>query len=354
MKLPSFEKDLTLASTLPATLYVDPAVLALEQDRIFARTWQPVGNLADLASQGAFITGEVAGEPILVTRTAAGDLRAFYNVCRHRAGPLAQGKGNRKLLTCGYHGWTYSLEGKLLKTPDFEGAKSFDPSCNGLVPIRVETFGPWVFVNLDRDAEPLLTMLGEIVAETEPFEMSTFRPIAKRDYDIACNWKVYVDNYLEGYHLPVVHPGLFRELDYDQYRVDTFKLHSSQYAPFRPPRPGQKRQYEDSDERALYYWVFPNWMINVYPDNMSINVIKPINAFRTITFFEWFAKGEPKIPIEKTMEFSHEIQVEDVTICEAVQKRLGSRGYPGGRFNPRRENGVHHFQGLVHAYLSKA
>lgn len=354
MKLPPFERDLSLASTLSAKLYVDPAALALEQERIFARTWQPIGNVADLEAPGAFITGEVAGEPIVVTRTLDGELRAFFNVCRHRAGPLAEGKGNRKLLTCRYHGWTYSLEGKLLKTPEFEGVRAFDPSCSGLVPVRVETFGPWVFVNLDAAAEPLAAMLGEIVTETASWDLTAYRPIARRDYDIACNWKVYVDNYLEGYHLPVVHPGLFRELDYDQYRVDTFRYHSSQYAPFRPARPGQERQYESADDEARYYWVFPNWVINMYPDNVSINIVVPVTVDRTITIFEWFVKDEaPRIPIEKTMAFSHEIQVEDVAICEAVQKRLGSRGYPGGRFSVRRENGVHHFQGLVHSFLTR-
>ncbi len=356
MKLPLFEKDLSRAKTLTSKAYFDTEIEALERDRIFARTWQPVGNLADVSEAGAYFTSEVAGEQILVIRGDDGTLRAFYNVCRHRAGPLADGKGKKKQITCRYHGWTYAQTGNLLLTPEFEGVNDFDKSCYGLRGVRVDTFGPFVFVNLDDGAEPLASVLGDIPKETASYDLAAYQPISRRDYDVKCNWKVYVDNYLEGYHLPIVHPGLFRELDYSQYRVDTHRLHSAQYAPIRPVREGQaNRQYDESEGGALYYWVFPNWMLNIYPDNMSINVIVPKSTGETVTIFEWFVKDKEamKDRIEQTMAFSHEIQVEDISICEAVQKRIGSRAYAeGGRFSVKRENGVHHFQSLISAYLS--
>jgi choline monooxygenase len=368
--LPPFEPDLAKASTLPAWTYTHRDVLAVEQRRIFARTWQPIGATADVAEPGSFLTAEVAGAPILVVRDAgrnggppgSGELRAFYNVCRHRAGPLAEGCGRRKTLTCRYHGWTYALDGRLLATPEFDGVQGFDKATNGLLPVRVAVWGPFVFVNLtppDEPCEPLESVLGAIPAEAAPYALETMTRGERRDYVVACNWKVYVDNYLEGYHLPVVHPGLNRELDYAQYRVETFRRYSRQHAPIRPGNPDAKvqRQYAGTTSEpmsALYYWVFPNWMVNVYPDNVSINIVVPQGPDETLTIFEWYFRPDvlaSKEARERVVSFGDEIQHEDIAICEAVQKRLGSGVYDRGRFSVARENGVHHFQGLVLEHL---
>jgi choline monooxygenase len=176
----------------------------------------------------------------------------------------------------------------------------------------------------------------------------------RRDYVIECNWKVYVDNYLEGYHLPAAHPSLFRELDYAQYRVDTFRYYSSQNAPIRAAAGGESRRYEfgDSAKRALYYWIFPNYMLNVYPDNLSANIIVPLGPEKTLTIFEWFAYGNAEVE-QATIDFSDEIQQEDIRICESVQRGLRSRHYDRGRFSLKRENGVHHFHGLLAEFLRK-
>src|SRR3954470_1805651 len=148
-RLPPFELELARAATLPAFAYTDPAILAAEMDRIFRRSWQPIGSVYDVREAGSFFTGEIAGAPIVVTRDGGGVLRGFYNVCRHRAGPVATGKGARKSLPCRYHGWTYGLDGKLVTTPELGEVKDFDRACNGLRPIRVEAWGPFVFANLD-------------------------------------------------------------------------------------------------------------------------------------------------------------------------------------------------------------
>lgn len=198
-------------------------------------------------------------------------------------------------------------------------------------------------------------MLGAISKETVPYRLGEMRLVARKDYELACNWKTYVDNFLEGYHLPTVHPGLFKELDYDAYRVETHRLYSAQLAPIRPARPGAPRHYAPSSEReleALYYWVFPNWMLNIYPDNMSLNIVLPLGVDRTLTVFEWFRHdGATTEEIERTIRFSDEIQLEDIAICEAVQRGLASGSYEAGRFSALRENGVHHFQTLVHQHL---
>jgi choline monooxygenase len=354
--LPPFDNELARASTLPASAYVDPAILAAEQRRIFARTWQPVVPLADVREPGTFATAEIAGAPIVVVRDGAGELRGFFNVCRHRAGPVATGKGARKSLTCRYHGWTYSLDGRLVTTPELGEVENFDRSCNGLRPVRVEAWGPFVFANLDAHAVSLAPTLSAIATATERHRLDAMRLVARKVYEVACNWKVYVDNYLEGYHLPTVHPGLYAELDYNAYRVVTHDLWSEQIAPIRPAKPGASGRFyaSESPDDALYYWVFPNTMLNIYPDNMSLNVIVPLSADRTATIFEWYRHDDDPEAVARTVAFSDGIQLEDIDICERVQKGLASGAYDRGRFSVKRENGVHHFQSLVHRYLTSS
>lgn len=358
--------DLATAETMPARWYTDPAMLELEKPRIFWKTWQPVGRLDMVMRPGDFFACELVGEPLVVTRGVDNRLRAFYNVCRHRGAQVARGKGNRKSLQCHYHGWTYGLDGKLLRAPEFEGVKNWNPAEVCLPEVQVEAWGPFIFVNLDPDAAPMSeTAYGTIKDEIlrEGFNIDRMTAFERRDYLIDCNWKVYVDNYLEGYHLPTAHPGLFRELDYDQYRVDTFRYHSSQYAPIRPARPGtaeaRDRRYIRTEEesKALYYWIFPNVMLNVYLDNLSINIILPVGHDKTLTIFEWYFEqpgtGEGWESMQQIIQFSDQIQQEDIEICEIVQKGLQSRSYDTGRFSVLRENGVHHFQALVHEFLTR-
>jgi choline monooxygenase len=358
--LPPFEPNLACASTLSARWYIDPSIADLERRRIFARTWQPVGRLDQVTRPGDFFTSEVAGEPLVIVRDTRGELRGFYNVCRHRAGAVAEGCGSRKTLQCHYHGWTYGLDGRLMATPEFEGVEGFDRAEYGLVPVRVASWGPFVFANLDSAAPPLTDFLGTIPEETKGRRLEDMKWCRRRDYDIRCNWKVYIDNFLEAYHVPVAHPSLNRELDYANYRVVTSRYHSAQYAPIRPVKTaGDTRRYPkaDGNSQALYYWVFPNWMLNIYPDNLSLNIVLPTGQDRCVTVFEWYfhdpERAEVQAALEKTVAFSDEIQIEDIKLCEAVQARLGSRAYDSGRFSVMRENGVHHFQGLVHEFLTR-
>ena len=217
----ALEPDLASAATLPSTWYRDPDVLALEQDRVFARAWQLVGHTEQVRLPGDYFTCTVADEPLVVTRADDGAIHAFSNVCRHRAGPVARGSGHRKALLCGYHGWAYTLDGRLQSTPEWDGVRCFDRSAQTLPPVRVETWGPFLFVCLDPGVPPLSRVLGAIPEETRHLTLEPMRLFKKVDYEVACNWKVYVDNYLEGYHIPIVHPGLFQELDYRAYQVET-------------------------------------------------------------------------------------------------------------------------------------
>ena len=346
-------KELAIATTIPSRWYLDAEFLELERDSVFARTWQPVGLAKNVAEPGSYLAAEIAGEPIVVTRAKDGALRAFSNVCRHRASIIAEGSGKAAALRCPYHAWTYGLDGRLLSCPEFEGVLDFDKSRVCLPQFRAETWGPYVFVNQDAGAPALAEVFGGIPDEVArigcPADQLEFSQ--RRDYVIDCNWKVYVDNYLEGYHLPAAHPGLFRELDYANYRVEPHRYYSSQIAPIRPPRGGQEqRRYESEGLSALYYWIFPNFMLNAYPDNLSANIIVPLGAAKTLTIFEWFSYPGSAVKPE-TIAFSDEIQQEDIKICEWVQKGLHSRTYDTGRFSVKRENGVHHFHLLLYEFL---
>ena len=345
----NIDKAISRAWTLPADVYFDSNVYAAEKETIFARTWQVVGHHNQVKNPGDYFTTELIGEPLVVVRGGDDHLRAFYNVCRHRAGPAAEGCGSRKLFRCGYHGWTYDLDGSLISATEIEGVENFCPEDFTLVPVRVEEWFNFLFVNLDREARPLGDCLGELHAQVQKFPFAGMKLFERRTYDMSCNWKTYVDNYLEGYHLPSVHPGLNRELDYNAYTVEPHARYVRQFSPIRGAQPGDStpRRYAEAREDLTtdYFWIFPNWMLNCYPDNISLNIVLPISAERSIAIFEWYLPetnhSEPtaKAPVE----FSHQIQIEDVAICETVQKNLHSRSYSRGRYSVRQEQGVHAF-----------
>ena len=354
------------AQTLASRFYTDPHILEIEREKIFRRTWQLVGTLDQacgevkgvkrtISDPESYFTADVAGEPIIVVRDKLGTLRAFSNVCRHRAGPIALGSGCKNVLRCQYHGWTYTLDGRLIGTPDVEGVEFFDRSTMGMVPLRLETWEKFIFVNFDRNAEPLAAYLGKIPEQARGFQFEGLECAERRDYVIDCNWKVYVDNYLEGYHIPIAHPGLMREIDYAQYRTDTYRYYSQQFAPIRAMKATDsgERFYAPGTglQEALYFWVFPNLMLNIYPDNISTNVIVPLSHDKTLTIFEWFFHdvdlAKTRERIHKAVAFSDEVQQEDILLCENVQKGLRSATYDRGRYSVKRENGVHHFHMLL-------
>ena len=337
------------AWSLPAAYYTDPSIGQRETEKVFSTTWQVVGHHSQVANPGDFFTTELLSEPLLLVRGADHELRGFYNVCRHRAGPPAEGCGSRKLFRCGYHGWTYGLDGSLMSAPEFEGVQEFDRAHFALAPLRAEEWFNFIFVNLDPHAEPLVKSLGELPQQAGRFAFQDMKLFERRTYEMKCNWKTYVDNYLEGYHLPSVHPGLNRELDYSAYVVEPYARHVRQFSPIRGAQPGDEtpRRYQQAsaDSTADYFWIFPNWMLNCYPDNISLNIVLPVDAEHSLAIFEWYLpETKMSSPAAKAaVEFSHQIQIEDVAICETVQKNLHSRSYQRGRYSVKQERGVHAF-----------
>jgi choline monooxygenase len=347
------DADIARAWTLPAHFYTDPSSLAAEKEKIFARTWQVVGHASQVQNPGDYFTTDLIGEPLVLVRGLDGKLRGFYNVCRHRAGPPAEGCGSRKLFRCGYHGWTYGLDGALLSATEIEGVEGFNAEEFALKPVRTEEWFNLVFVNLDPAARALRESLGELPAQAEKFPFAQMKLFERRTYEMKCNWKTYVDNYLEGYHLPSVHPGLNRELDFNAYVVEPHirgrEGYVRQFSPIRGAQPGDAtpRRYQDAREDLTtdYFWIFPNWMLNCYPDNVSLNIVLPVEAERSLAVFEWYLpeKDHGAPAAKASVEFSDQIQIEDIGICETVQKNLRSRSYSRGRFSVKQEKGVHAF-----------
>jgi phenylpropionate dioxygenase-like ring-hydroxylating dioxygenase large terminal subunit len=365
-------EQIECAQTLASKFYTDPAILDIEKTRIFLRTWQLVGTLRHACGEvdgkkrtitdpESFFTADVAGEPVIVVRDKQGVLRAFSNVCRHRAGPIALGSGCKNVLRCQYHGWTYTLDGRLIGTPDVEGVEFFDRSTMGMVPLRVEVWEQFIFVNFDAQAEPLAAYLGKIPEQVRGFQFEGLQFAERRDYVITCNWKVYVDNYLEGYHIPIAHPGLMREIDYANYRTDAYRYYSQQFAPIRAMKAeaNVERFYAPGSglQQAAYFWIFPNLMLNIYPDNVSTNLIVPLAHDKTLTIFEWFFQEvtgtKVQERIQRAIAFSDEVQQEDIGLCESVQRGLRSATYDRGRYSVKRENGVHHFHMLLGEFLGR-
>ena len=343
--------------TLPADVYFDPALLEREKRELFGKTWQIVGRRDQVIDPGGYFTTELVGEPLLIVRGSDHVLRGFYNVCRHRAGPPAEGCGSRKLFRCGYHGGTYSLDGRLLNAPEMEGTASFHHSQFSLAPVAVGEWGAWIFANLDENPDMLIASLRELPDQTKKYKLDKLKLAERREYAMECNWKVYIDNYLEGYHLPSVHPSLNRELDYGQYVTETFHSHSRQASPIRGPeneKDAQRRYSQTSgDAEAEYFWIFPNWMLNCYPDNVSLNIVLPLGVERCVAIFEWYFPDSvvgTETPAQ-TIRFSDEIQIEDGKICEVVHRNLKSRSYTRGRFSAKQERGVHQFHRLYAQWI---
>ena len=348
------------ASTIPASWYVDPDLFALERRTVFARSWQVVGRADQVANPGQFLSAETAaGEPIVVVRDADGTLRAFFNVCRHHAAAVVTApEGSAQTLRCPYHGWTYGLDGSLKGTPDFAGVCDFDRSANGLAPARVELWEGFVLVAVDPGASPLTEALGaDLIERVAPLGLGTLHWMERRHYLLDCNWKVFVDNYLDGgYHVPHLHKGLDSVLDYATYTIENGARFCLQSSPLVTEGAETQTGAVRRGDRAYYFWIYPNFMINCYGSAMDTNLVVPRGVDRTEVLFDfYFADVSPAaLPSNRaSVEVADRIQDEDVAICVSVQRGLQSRAYTAGRLSVRREAGEHLFHRLLHGDLER-
>ncbi len=335
-------RPLDQANALAARFYTDPAVLELEQRQVFSCSWQLAAHTGELASPGDHVVTEVASVPILMVRDKDNKLRAFHNVCRHRAGPLATCNGRGAgVLRCRYHGWTYSLDGQLRAAPEMAEARDFDVGSIRLPEVRVHAWHGLVFVALSESAPEFDAVFDGVAARIEPVDIGRMSFQRRIEYVVECNWKVYVDNFLEGYHLPHVHPGLSKILDYRAYVTELSDWYSLQHSPMRDG----EEIYGAGD--AWYFFVYPNTMLNVMPGRLQTNRVIPLGLNRCRVDFDYYYSADGAARSERDQSFSDEIQREDIAICEAVQRGLVSGSHVAGRLCPRREAGVWHFQNLL-------
>ena len=320
--------------TLPYAWYSDPEILRREEDAIFRRAWQYVGHVGQLAEPGSYATARAGHVPVLLTRARDGEARAFLNVCRHRGSQLVDGNGRRETIQCPYHAWTYDLDGSLRAAPR---GHELDLDGIGLVPLRLESWGPLLFVNPDPDAASLADALGDL---TEQVEVDGLVFHHRAESAQAANWKVCVENYLECYHCPVAHPGLTQVVDVspERYRLEEARLHSSQVAP-----------------EAHFHFLWPNLTINVGPGepNLSIGPVLPDGPERTSRFLDYFfAPDADEDWIAEYLEWDDQVGREDTALVERVQRGVRSGLLESGRLLPDSERLIAHFDRLVRDALA--
>jgi len=348
------------AWTIPAPWYFDERIAALERTSAFSTTWQVVGRADQVRKNGQFFTAELTGEPLVVARGEDGQLRAFYNVCRHHAAAVVtEPQGCAKQFRCPYHGWTYGIDGALKGMVEFDGVRNFDRAKNGLVPMRVDTWENFVFVNLDGRAAPLRDFLGIVPELVAPLDLAKkLYFFDRRVYTLNCNWKVYVDNYLDGgYHVPHAHKGLSSVIEYTKYTIENFERACLQSSPLSSDSSSEAGVAATRQGRAFYLWLYPNFMINAYEGVMDTNLVLPLGVNRCAVVFDYYfadTSSAAEARHRESIAVSEVVQDEDMAICDAVQRGLGSRAYIAGRLSVRREAGEHLFHRLLHADFTTA
>ena len=345
------------AYTIPAPWYTDARIAELELRNVFSRTWQTVGRTEQVEKTGQYLTASVAGEPVVVVRGSDNELRAFFNVCRHHAMTVMNEPcGQTPHLRCPYHGWTYNLEGELRGMTEFDGVCNFDRGQNGLVPVRVETWEKFVFVNLDAKAGSLVDFLGALVELARPLGFGELKFVERRSYTLDCNWKVYVDNFLDGgYHVPHMHKGLNSVLDYTNYTIENVDRCCVQSSPVTVDSTSEASAANTrKGNRAYYFWQYPNFMLNWYEGYLDTNLVLPLGANRCEVIFDFYfgdTSESNMAYVRESMGVSEVVQQEDIVICAGVQRGLSSRAYQAGRLSVRREAGEHLFHRLLAADL---
>jgi choline monooxygenase len=339
------------ASTPPASWYTHPDFHAVELDRVFGRGWRCVTRSGACAEPRSYVAGQLAHRPFVAVRDATGTLRAFDNVCRHHAAAVAEGEGSCEQFVCPYHGWTYGLDGQLTSAPRVGGIEAFERSAVCLPGLDVATWGPLLFLApagaQGRDLSEELGSLASLVS-------SELRFVSRRTYVLDCNWKVYVDNYLDGgYHVPVLHGSLSSQLDLSTYRTELFECGSLQTCT------ADERAQEDDDggdfagrigSGARYAWVYPNLMLNRYGPILDTNLVMPLAHDRCQVVMDYYFENECADDagfISRSLAASHRVQIEDEGICAAVQRGLASGSYDQGRYAPRVEAAMHHFHRML-------
>ena len=332
-------------NTLSSSWYQDKEIFALEKKNIFSKSWHLLGSINQVPNKGDYVAKTINDQPIILTRDNNNTLNTFYNVCQHRGCILLEHEGNSKQIKCGYHGWTYELSGDLRTARGFD-KELLDFKKYQLKPIKHYIWMDQIFIKFnDDDNNNLKKTLRKIEKIIEPLNFSEYKYRKRDTYKIKCNWKVYMDNYLEGFHIPLVHPKLNTVINYKSYETQTFDDFSMQWC-FLNPDSSPYKNSEDNN-KAYYFTIYPNILFNIAPGRLQTNTIEPIDEQNCNVIFDYYFKDVSEKKIKEDIVFSEEVQNEDIYICEKVQKGLKSNGFNQGIFSEKYEIGVSHFQSYI-------
>lgn len=354
-----YHPDPALSSSLRAPAYTEPEWLKADLQGIFARTWQWVCHVEKLAAPGSYVSTTVAQMPIVVVRDSEGTLRAFYNVCKHRAHELLSGSGTVRTLMCPYHAWTYDLDGRLRAARRTNAMQAFDKSEICLDQVQVEEFGGFVYVNLDPAAGALAEQAGDLGAEIRRWapDVAELTGAKRLTYDIKSNWKNVIDNFLECYHCHIAHKEFVDLVDMATYEVKTHGIWSSHFADAGNLPNAPYDVSEATVKEHAVWWLWPNTCLLRYPGrgNFMVLQVLPVGVDRTRETWDFFFETPELLDAEKeSVSYIDDVlQQQDITIVESVQRGMGTPAFDQGRivYDPDgsglSEHGVHHFHGLV-------
>ena len=340
------------SSTIPSEWYFNKDIYELEKKAIFDKSWHLIGSQSRIPNCGDTLNTKVLNEPILIVRQKDLSLKAFFNVCQHRGGPLVRKNCTVKSFQCKYHGWIYDIDGSLQKTRDFSGVENFKKQDYGLKSINITSWMGLIFINLSFENVSFPLRNTEIENRVSSIDISNFKYHSRKSYKVECNWKIYIDNYLEGYHIPFVHPRLNKVIDYKSYKTELYEGYSMQWALINPELSPYKKSQKSNNNAAFYFTIFPNILLNIAPGRLQTNIIEPESPNSCIVHFDYYFGNITSENIKKDFDFSEEIQLEDIQICEEVQKGVRSRAYSAGRISKKSEQGLHHFQSYYKKRLS--
>lgn len=360
--MPDFDihADLRKASTLPGEFYRSREVFEKLKENVFAATWLYAADAAIIEKAGqahpfTLLPG-VLDEPLVLVRDHEGQKYCLSNVCTHRGKVVVEAPGTFSQLRCGYHGRCFRLDGSFKTMPSFEQAENFPSEKDHLTKVAFAEWLGLLFVSLQPKVrfEEMVRPIQERLSWL-PLDTLEFMPEASQDYFVNANWALYCDNFLEGFHIPFVHPALNKALDFKAYSYEIFPYSSLQIGiadegqmSFDIPAGAAdfgKKVY------AYYWFLFPNLMLNFYPWGLSFNTVEPLSYDRCkISFRTYRFRG---IPFTREDNNLHQTEMEDEAVVESVQRGIQSRFYDRGRFSPTMEQGVHHFHRLVAAFLDE-
>jgi choline monooxygenase len=356
------DPDIRKASTLPAEFYRDESIFHDLKEKVFSRFWHLIGD-----SEVIKIPGQVypftllegfLDEPLLLTRDLNDKIHCLSNVCTHRGNILVENPDNVRLLQCRYHGRRFELDGCFKSMPECEDALNFPTETDNLSKIPFGEWNKFLFASLNpcNNFEEIFNVIDK---RMEGMKLNEFiiDPKRSRDYLIKANWALYVDNYLEGFHIPYVHSSLNAVIDYGSYTSELFKYCNLQLAAAKQGEQCFKLHEASPDYgneiAAYYWWIFPNLMLNFYPWGLSINIVKPLETNLTKVSFITYVSDPAKLD-KGAGSGLDKVEREDEAIVEMVQKGVQSRFYTRGRYSPKREQGVHHFHRMLVKSLSES